>query len=428
MSATPELAPGSLLGGKYRIEKLLGEGGMGAVYLAENLDIGRKVAIKVLHANLAKDEQLLVRFRQEARATAAIGHPGIVDVLDMGTTENGAAFIVMERLEGETLGDRLDRVGRLSVPEAARILGEILDALAAAHGKGIVHRDLKPDNVFLTERGSKILDFGISKLQTAEEVRLTRTGVVMGTPLYMSPEQARGAKDLGPASDLYSIGAILYHALTGAPPFRGDSYNEVLAQVLTDAPQPLAKRRSEVPVALSALCDSLLAKTASGRPPNAHAARAALRRASEGAPAEAPSASASDALAETRVSQPPQASQPKQASPSVLAETVPARPAPAAVVAPAPTPAEVVAPAPTPAPLPALAVPTAKRASKPMWLKLVALLVLGAAVGAYFAFRPHGSGSSPPAAATTSSPHATEPPARVKPQGLEMDPANPPKP
>jgi serine/threonine-protein kinase len=292
-----ELATGLVIGTKYRIERALGEGGMGAVYLAENTDIGRKVAIKVLHANFAKDPNLLARFRQEARAAAAIGHAGIVEVLDLGSTEDGAPFMVMECLQGMTLGERLERDRQLPVGVAASILGQVLDALAAAHDAGIIHRDLKPDNIFLCERPlqiAKILDFGISKLQGSEDLGLTSTGVVMGTPLYMSPEQARGTKDVGIATDLYAVGAILYHTLVGEPPFNGESYNEVMAQVLTDLPRSVKERRSEVPAALSALIDALLAKSPAARPVSAQATRAALQRATSGGIRD------TDVLAETQ--------------------------------------------------------------------------------------------------------------------------------
>jgi serine/threonine-protein kinase len=273
---------GSLLGGKYRIEKLLGHGGMGAVYLAENVDIGRKVAIKILHADFATDAGILQRFRMEARAAAQIGHPGIVDVLDLGTTTEGAEFIVMERLEGETLGARIKRHGSLSPDDVVPIICEVLDALGAAHEKKIVHRDLKPENIFLTERPvkqTKILDFGISKFSGTEDVSLTRTGTVMGSPLYMSPEQARGAKDINHSTDLYSVGAILYEALSGQPPFNGATYNEVIANVLMEKHAPLTQLKPELPQEISTVVDRLLAKYPNERPSDAAAAKHALRRA-----------------------------------------------------------------------------------------------------------------------------------------------------
>ncbi len=256
--------------GKYRIERVLGQGGMGAVYLAENVDIGRKVALKVLLAKLAGDSDVARRFQREARAAAAIGHPGIVDVLDFGLSDDGEPFIVMERLDGETLGSRLQR-GVLEPGEAVEIAGQVLDALAAAHAKQIVHRDLKPENVFLCERPEKkvkILDFGISKFSD-DDIVLTRTGTVMGTPLYMSPEQARDAKIIGPATDLYAVGALLYEALAGTPPVTGTSYNEIIANILTETPPSLASRRPGLSPALVAVVEQLLTKDPAARPADA---------------------------------------------------------------------------------------------------------------------------------------------------------------
>jgi serine/threonine-protein kinase len=282
MPAQPVLLnPGALLGGKYRVERTLGVGGMGAVYQALHTEIGRKCAVKVLNKDLADNPEFLARFRMEARAAAMIGHPGIVDVLDMGTSDDGAPFIVMEYLEGETLSARIKRLGQLPPQSAVQIMEDVLDALAAAHGAGIVHRDLKPGNIFLTSRPvplTKILDFGISKFHAADDdVNLTRTGVTLGTPTYMAPEQARGAKDVGPPSDLYAVGAILYKALTGQPPFVADSYNAMLAKVLTEIHRPAIELRPDMPVALSGVIDLLLAKLPTNRPADARAARVALR-------------------------------------------------------------------------------------------------------------------------------------------------------
>jgi serine/threonine-protein kinase len=260
---------GSTLAGKYKILRVLGAGGMGAVYLAENTAIARQVAIKVLHARMGRDAATLKRFRQEARATATIGHPGVVDVLDMGETAAGEAFIVMEKLEGQTMGARLKQRHRLSVDETIAIVSEALAAIGAAHDKGIVHRDLKPDNLFLVWHPKwcvKILDFGISRVIDAEEIRLTASNTVMGSVLYMPPEQARDARVAGPPADLYALGAVMYHALTGRPPFGGESYSEVLSRVLTDAPEPITALRPELPTALAELVMALLAKAPTERP------------------------------------------------------------------------------------------------------------------------------------------------------------------
>ncbi|HEY5922057.1 MAG TPA: protein kinase [Kofleriaceae bacterium] len=280
MIEAPTLELGTTLAGKYKILRVLGAGGMGAVYLAENVAIGRQVAIKVLHARMGRDAATLRRFRQEARATATIGHPGVVDVLDMGETAAGDAFIVMEKLEGQTMGARLKQRHRLSIDETISIVTEALDAIAAAHDKGIVHRDLKPDNLFLVwhPRWSvKVLDFGISRFIDADEIGLTATNTVMGSVLYMPPEQAKDARVAGPPADLYALGAVMYHALSGRPPFGGERYSEVLSRVLTDAPEPIAALRPELRPELAELVIGLLAKKPADRPGPARAIRDRLR-------------------------------------------------------------------------------------------------------------------------------------------------------
>lgn len=276
----PPLEPGELLADKYRIEALLGQGGMGAVFRAMNVDLGRPVAIKVLRSHLAHDPDTVARFRQEARAAAAIGHPSIIDVLDLGRTADGAEFIVMEYLRGESLGAKLAREGRLSVPATLAITRGILDALEAAHACGITHRDLKPDNIFLAAPPVslvKVLDFGISKLATGQEEGIqTATGALMGTPAYMAPEQAQGQKSVGPPADLYALGVILYEMLAGRPVFGGQTFMEILLKVVGEAPEPLAKLRGDLPPELIALVMQLLAKTPSERPASATAVRARL--------------------------------------------------------------------------------------------------------------------------------------------------------
>jgi predicted Ser/Thr protein kinase len=280
------LNAGELLAGKYRIERMLGRGGMGEVYLAENTALGRKVAIKVVRADAGDDgpdSELLARFRGEARAAAAIGHPGIIDVLDLGATDDGVDFIVMEYLDGESLRDRIDRLGRLGVSEVARIGGEMLEALAAAHDAGVVHRDLKPDNIFLVARPvavTKILDFGISKLTHAGDAQLTSTGRIMGTPQYMSPEQGRGAR-VGSPSDVYSAGAVLYRALSGETPVAGTSINEVISNLATVPPVPLAVLCPSLPRPLTDLVDRMIARLPEARP-TAREAAAAIRAAASG--------------------------------------------------------------------------------------------------------------------------------------------------
>jgi serine/threonine-protein kinase len=238
------LGPGEILDDKYRIIRLLGEGGMGAVYEGENTRIRRKVAIKVLHAAVAAKSDVVARFEREAQAAGHIGSEHIVEVLDLGSLAGGERFMVMEFLKGESLGDRIKRKRRLSPHEAAPMIAQLLEGLAAAHQAGIIHRDLKPDNVFLVNmRGNvrdfvKVLDFGVSKFSTLEsDLSMTKTGAVMGTPFYMSPEQARGQK-IDTRSDLYSVGVVMYQAVTGRVPFHAETFNELVFKIALEAPEP----------------------------------------------------------------------------------------------------------------------------------------------------------------------------------------------
>ncbi len=235
---------GDIIEGKYRIVRLLGEGGMGAVYEGENTRIHRKVAIKVLHAAVAAKADVVQRFEREAQAAGRIGSEHIVEVLDLGTLSDGERFMVMEYLDGESLGDRIKKRKRLAPVEAAPILSQLLEGLAAAHQAGIVHRDLKPDNVYLlVSRGGqkdfvKVLDFGVSKFSVLDsDMSMTKTGAVMGTPFYMSPEQARGGK-IDHRSDLYSVGVVMYQAVTGRLPFNAETFNELVFKIALESPEP----------------------------------------------------------------------------------------------------------------------------------------------------------------------------------------------
>jgi len=255
--------------GNYRAISLLGEGGMGAVYLAEHPGIGRRVAVKVLHKNYTRDEQLLGRFLNEARAANAIRHPNIIEILDSGVIADGTPFLVMELLEGESLGTRLRRVGPLTVANALDFAYQTASALGAAHKKGIVHRDLKPDNLYIiadphdTERERiKVLDFGIAKLQTgpsSDSVK-TRTGSLMGTPIYMSPEQCRGTRAVDHRSDMYSLGVILFEMLVGHPPFVSEGFGELVNMHLNVPPPSPRASRHDIPEALDAIVLKMLAK------------------------------------------------------------------------------------------------------------------------------------------------------------------------
>jgi serine/threonine-protein kinase len=234
---------GDLLDERYRIERLLGEGGMGAVYLASHVQLGRKVAVKFLRAEMAAKEDVVARFRREARAAAAIRHKNIIEVFDFGVSGRGEPYLVMEYLEGESLAALLKRVGPLSLAATSAVIEPALLALQAAHRKGIVHRDIKPDNLFLAYSPDeppvvKLIDFGISKFTQGDLQKLhTRTGSVLGTPAYMSPEQARGLPDIDHRTDLYSMGAILYEMLTGALPFGGSGFSQYLSNLLLEEPR-----------------------------------------------------------------------------------------------------------------------------------------------------------------------------------------------
>lgn len=239
---------GDVLDGKYKIVRLLGEGGMGAVFEGENTRIHRKVAIKVLHGEVASNEEAMTRFEREAQAAGRIGSEHIVEVLDMGDLPGGERYMVMEFLEGEALSDRIAH-GRMDPKDIARLMVDMLEGLKAAHEAGIVHRDLKPDNVFLLAHRSgkkdfvKIVDFGISKFNTlGGEFSMTRTGAVMGTPYYMAPEQAKGGKAVDHRVDLYAVGVILYQAVVGHVPFQAETFNELLFKIVLETPPPLEEQ------------------------------------------------------------------------------------------------------------------------------------------------------------------------------------------
>lgn len=243
-NASPDDIIGTILSERYEVTARIGQGGMGAVYEARHVLIGKRVALKVLLDKHAEKEQVVARLKQEARLASSIGHDNIVDITDVGTTNTGRTFVVMEYLDGESLGACISRQGRIDSARIIEIATQIASALHAAHGKGIVHRDIKPDNIFLIKREGrdfvKVVDFGISKSMAPsedDELRLTQTGMVLGTPLYMSPEQAQGEDDLDHRIDIYALGVILYEAVTGEVPFRGKNYLNILTQVISEEPR-----------------------------------------------------------------------------------------------------------------------------------------------------------------------------------------------
>jgi tetratricopeptide (TPR) repeat protein/tRNA A-37 threonylcarbamoyl transferase component Bud32 len=256
---------GSLLGGRYRVRRRLGAGAMGSVYEAEHVLIGREVAVKILHAELAAQTDVARRFRNEARAAAAIAHPGIVEVIDMGRSDGGAPFLVMERLRGRGLDDELHDLGVLAPDRAAKIAHDIASAISVAHTKGIVHRDLKPANVWLCEGGrTKVLDFGISKLRDTS-MEATRSGAVIGTPQYMAPEQFEDASRVGPAADVYALGALLYRMITGRVPHEALSLPALARAVLETRPAAVLDLAPDAPAGLAAIVERALQRDPNAR-------------------------------------------------------------------------------------------------------------------------------------------------------------------
>ncbi len=259
--------------GSYKITKQIGAGGMGAVYEAEHGLLGKKAAVKVLLPRMSVDKEIVRRFFNEAKAISLIQHPGVVEVYDYGHLANGDAFIVMELLEGENLGTRLKQIGKLTVNNAIATARHIAGVLGEAHRHGIIHRDLKPDNIFLVPdaalpRGerAKVLDFGIAKLSGDEGDALeTKTGQILGTPMYMSPEQCKGAGQLDHRSDIYALGCLLYQMLCGRPPFVGEGSGEILAAQIHIAPSPIQAHDASIPDPMSDVVMKLLEKDPAAR-------------------------------------------------------------------------------------------------------------------------------------------------------------------
>jgi serine/threonine protein kinase len=264
------LRPGTEVGG-YVVDSVIGTGGMGVVYGARHPRIGKRVAIKVLSPAFCGDPATVARFEQEARLVNEIGHPNIVDAFQFGELSDGRSFFVMELLEGESLGARLER-GPLTVKETIEILDIMCDALEVAHEKGVIHRDLKSDNVFLASvRGKrivKLLDFGLAKLAgrgEPEAINKTKSGIVVGTPAYMSPEQARG-KEIDHRTDIYALGCLAYKMLTGKLPFVADNAMDLIVQQLHRPPPAPDKLARDTPAVLSRLVVQMMAKSADARP------------------------------------------------------------------------------------------------------------------------------------------------------------------
>src|SRR5580698_2354570 len=256
---------GDVLRGKYRLLRLLGDGGMGSVFEAHHEGLGTRVAIKVLHADLSRRPGLIERFLREARVSAQIKSPNVVQVVDVESTEDGVAYIVMELLEGEPLSSVLEREGKVEVARACDYAVQILRALEAAHALGVVHRDLKPENVFvMATRGPlhvKLIDFGIAKAKEmdAQAKNLTVAGIVMGTPEYMAPEQAHSADKVDARSDLFAVGVMLYEMICGSRPVTGDDARLVALKVERGDVRPLVHAAPGVPPDLAGLVHRAMA-------------------------------------------------------------------------------------------------------------------------------------------------------------------------
>jgi serine/threonine-protein kinase len=417
----PPLEPGTLVG-EYRVDRIIGTGTFGTVYAGEQPLIGKRVAIKLLRRKLAENPEVLERFVAEARAVNRVRSRHIVDVFSFGSLPGGRHYFVMELLEGTTLGDLLDREHRLGVTRALPILRGIAAALDAAHAAGVVHRDVKPDNVFLVieDDGSvtpKLLDFGVAKLITDEMGIKTATGVAIGTPRYMSPEQCRGKK-VDARADVYSLGALAHEMLTGHPPFTGETPVDLLLKHTCDPPPRMSRVCPDLPPDLDAPVLAMLAKRPADRPDSAGAAIEALaeragarlsvttlplgtivtgpstRPDPGGAPASLDPARAATALHDpggaTRVDRPAIA----VASPTVVSGSD--SPA-AAVPTGAPGPAASGSASLSATPVSSAQIPMARGAPRGLVAALVAVLL---AAGAFAALRGRTAGpSAPPASA-----------------------------
>ncbi len=272
---------GKIIDGRYAVDALLGEGGMGVVLRARHTFTGAAAAVKLLHPRLRLHDSLAARFLAEARAPATIGHPGIVTVTDAGRTPEGDLYLVMELLQGETLKARMAREA-LSFEAIRKVLLEVLDALSAAHAAGLIHRDLKPDNVFLCAPGGavKLLDFGIAKVVregNAQDQSATTTGSVLGTLVYMSPEQLRDAKHVDYRTDLWAVGVMLYEMATGQRPYEADTFGEMVASLIGGPPRPIAELLAQGPPGLDLLLQRALAHDPQQRFASAAEMAAALR-------------------------------------------------------------------------------------------------------------------------------------------------------
>jgi len=257
---------GQTLASKYRIEELINEGGMGAVYRGTHVLMDKVVAIKVLHPSLAADDKIVARFSREAKAASRISHPHALNVTDFGEDENGIVFLVMEYLKGETLKEVIHKDGPMPIERAVEIIRQVCGALEAAHAEGVVHRDLKSDNIMLLDMGdgdwAKVLDFGIAKIteKVGQDPALTAPNLIIGTPQYMSPEQCSQAANIDSRSDIYSLGVIIYEMLVGHVPFTGESPTAIMMKHLQEPPPSVLEERKDLPAAVGRVVMQAMAK------------------------------------------------------------------------------------------------------------------------------------------------------------------------
>jgi serine/threonine-protein kinase len=267
---TTSFEPGQVIAQRYRIQRLLGKGGMGAVYLADDEVLGELVALKVISSAFAADEQAMIaRFRREAASARKVSSPSVIRIHDLGEARPGLLYLSMEYFAGRTLSEVIAQRGIVPIKDAQDMLTQISNGLEAAHAAGVVHRDLKPSNVLVGERGAiKIIDFGLATTGVAEG--LTATGAILGTPHYMAPEQVRG-KAIDARTDIYALGALAYHLVCGRPPFSGDNAIAIGFAHLSEAPTPPCQLRKDIPASLDAAILAALSKSPDDRPASAKA-------------------------------------------------------------------------------------------------------------------------------------------------------------
>ena len=391
---------GSVIADRYHVVKKLGEGGMGQVYLAQHVKMGRKSAVKVMHPAMVHDADAISRFNREAANAAQISHPNVAAIYDFGETSEGLIYLAMEFVEGEPLTALISREGALPPARAAGIVRQVGDALAAAHDLGIVHRDLKPDNIMIarTRAGRdlvKVVDFGIAKAQGNEGQNVTKTGLVVGTLEYMSPEQLTGSP-LDGRSDLYSLAIVAFNALTGRLPFPANSAQESMIMRLTDAPKQLAEMRPdlEFPPELQAVVNRGLERDAEARYATTVEFGMEFERAALAGQPPALGARPSAAVATSAMNASPKAAATPPASLGAVAPAGSTVPKTAAGAAPAAH--EPVSPT-----RPSVAATPRTRSTMPLAVAATVLLAAGAG-GAWFALSNRGGGDGVPAGASTS--------------------------